>query len=86
LILTVSSAVRQSRNGEVTTTGAGALSSKDSSAGGGAPQHINFVCEAGVFARAGNNTYPARITKPYQFKIEWREMGSEKTREATCKY
>ncbi len=49
-------------------------------------QRINFECDTGIFSREGNNVYPARATKPYQIKIEWREIGSDKVRESTCKY
>jgi len=32
------------------------------------------------------NVYSAREKKPYQIKSEWREIGSDKMHEATCKY
>lgn len=84
LTLTVTSASRQSRNGAITTTGAGVITFNDGS--GKPPLRITFVCDTGVFSRSGSNTYPAREAKPYQIKIESREIGSEKTHESTCKY
>lgn len=83
LTLTVSSALRRVGNGGTTTTGIGLLSSSDS---GQSTQRINFECDTGIYSRPGNNVYPARITKPYQIKIEWREIGSNKVHESTCKY
>ena len=84
LTLKVTSASRQSRNGAITTNGTGILTSNDDS---GKPlQRITFVCDTGVFSRPGSNTYPARENKPYQIKIESREMGNEKTHESTCKF
>ncbi len=84
LTLTVTSALRHVSNSGTTTTGVGVLTSKDDPRK--PPQRINFECDAGVFSRTGNNTYPARVTKPFQIKIEWREMGSDKVHESTCKY
>ena len=84
LTLTVTSALRHVGNDGTTTTGVGLLASKDDPSK--PQQRINFECDTGVFSRVGNNVYPARVTKPYQIKIEWREIGSDKVRESTCKY
>ncbi len=84
LVLTVASALRHVGNGGTTTTGVGLLTSKDDP--NKPPQRINFECDTGIFSREGNNVYPARATKPYQIKIEWREIGSDKSHESTCKY
>jgi len=84
LTLTVTSALRHVSSGRTTTTGVGLLTSKDDPTK--PPQRINFECDTGVFSRTGNNTYPARVTKPFQIKIEWPEIGSDKVYESTCKY
>lgn len=84
LILTVTSAIRHNGGGATTTTGAGLLSS--SSMSNTSPERISFTCDAGVFSRPGNNTYPARQVKPKEIKIEWRKVGSEKTHESTCRF
>jgi cyanophycinase len=84
LTLTVISAQRQSHKGEISTNGTGLLTwNGDPSK---PAQRITFECDTGVFSRAGSNVYPARSIKPYQIKIESREMGSDKVHEATCKY
>jgi hypothetical protein len=71
--------------GATTTTGVGLLAS-NADPNQGAPQRINFECDAGVFSRAGMNSYPARMHKPFHIKIAVRELGTDKVREATCKY
>ena len=84
LRLTVTSAQRRSHNGEISTNGTGLLTWTGDP--GKPAQRITFECDTGVFSRAGSNIYPARIAKPYQLKIEMREIGSEKVKEFTCKY
>jgi len=84
LTLTVTSALRHVGNGGTTTTGVGLLTSKDDPSK--PPQRIDFECDTAVYSRAGNNVYPARVNKPYQLRIEWREIGSDKVHESTCKY
>jgi cyanophycinase len=84
LTLTVTSAQRRSHNGEMSTNGTGLLTWTGDP--GKPAQRITFECDTGVFSRAGSNVYPARSIKPYQIKIESREMGSDKVLEATCKY
>ncbi len=84
LTLTVTSALRHVGNGGTTTTGVGLLTSKDDPSK--PAQRINFECDTGIYSRAGNNVYPARVNKPYQIRIEWREIGSEKVHESTCRY
>ncbi|MGA2905034.1 MAG: hypothetical protein ABSD98_14470 [Candidatus Korobacteraceae bacterium] len=84
LILTVTSAARHTHKGVTTTTGTGVLTLKDDPSK--PPENISFQCDTGVFSRAGKNTYPARVHKPFQLKIAAREMGSDKVKEFTCKY
>jgi cyanophycinase len=84
LTLTVTSAQRFTGQGGTKTSGAGLLASKDDP--NAAPEHIIIECDTGVFSRAGNNIYPARISKPHQLKIAAREIGSDKVHESTCKY
>lgn len=84
LRLTVTSAQRRSHNGEISTNGTGLLTWTGDP--GKPAQRITFECDTGVFSRAGSNIYPARSIKPYQIRIESREMGSAKVHEATCKY
>jgi len=84
LILTVTSAQRYTGQWGTKTSGAGLLSPKDDP--NAAPEHIIIECDTGVFSRAGNNVYPARISKPHQLKIAAREIGSDKVHEATCKF
>ncbi len=80
LTLTVTSALRRVGNGGTTTTGVGLLTSKDDPSK--PPQRINFECDTGVYSRAGNDVYPARVRKPYQLEVEWREIGSDKVHES----
>jgi cyanophycinase len=84
LTLTVTSAQRFAGQWGTKTSGAGLLASKDDP--NAAPERIIIECDTGVFSRAGNNVYPARISKPHQLKIAAREIGSEKVHESTCKY
>jgi hypothetical protein len=84
LIFTVTSAMRRTGKTGTTTTGVGVLTSKDEASK--PAQQINFECDTGVYSRTGNNVYPARASKPYQLKIEARELGSNKAHEFTCKY
>ncbi len=84
LTLTVTSAQRYTGQWGTKTSGAGLLSSKDDP--NAAPERIIIECDSGVFSRAGNNVYPARISKPHQLKIAAREIGSDKIHESTCKY
>jgi cyanophycinase len=83
LTLTVTRAQRYYRNGWQMTNGAGLLASKDDPA---KKEQVILECDTGVFSRAGNNRYLARINKPHQLKIAAREIGSDKVHEATCKY
>lgn len=83
LMLTVTSAQRYYKNNWLMTNGAGVLTSKSDPA---MRQRIILQCDVGVYSRAGSNVYPARIDKPGQLKIEFREIGSDKTKEGTCKY
>ncbi len=84
LILTVTSAERHAGQWGTKTSGAGLLSPKDDP--NAVPEHVIIECDTGVFSRAGNNVYPARISKPHQLKIAAREIGSDKIHESTCKY
>jgi cyanophycinase len=84
LTLTVTSAQRYTGQWGTKTSGAGLLSSKDNPSA--APEHVIIECDTGVFSHAGNNVYPARISKPHQLKIAAREVGSDKVHESTCKY
>jgi hypothetical protein len=84
LILTVTSAARRTHKGVTTTTGTGALTSKDDPSK--PAEDISFQCDTAVFSHAGKNVYMARVNKPYHLKIAAREMGSDKVREFTCKY
>lgn len=84
LVLTVISAQRSARGGEMTTHIVGILSDD--------PQQtqLHMVCDGGIFSRGPDgkaNTYPARYAgKSHQIKIQTREMGSDKIHEYKCKY
>ena len=83
LTLTVTSATRSTTASGVTTVGTGSLQSRNSSLH--AAPEIKYECNVSLYS-VGNNVYPARQDGPGKFRIQAREINTDRLREYSCRF
>jgi len=82
LTLTVTSARRSTTDAGVTTVGTGFLQSRNSSL---PTPEIKYECNVSLYS-VGNNVYPARQDGPGRFRIQAREVNTDRLREYSCRF
>jgi cyanophycinase len=83
LTLTVTTAQRSITGSGAITVGTGSLQARNSAVP--AAPEIRYQCNVSLFS-AGNNVYPARKEGPGKFRIEAREVNTDRLREYSCTF